>query len=515
MLCICDFNENGAWACVAVLVVIYAIYAFRNYFRIVRFILTLSGPPALPLVGNAYLATDKTLLQQMSHTAYDMYGPIFRIWLTVFPAVVLFEPADIQVILSSSKHLEKTYFYRMLHNFVGDGLITSEGDRWKIHRKILQPAFHLNILDRFTDTFAECANHLVQGIINSGEKNVNLTKFVNDAVIDILNETILGVTLVSKKQMQMEEEESPFRKGQVVAPYRMVHPWLLVNWIYEMTATGQRENAHRAELFMTCKKMIAEKREVIRKTKSKIISEVDDPQRKTSMLEFMVEVSEKNPSFTEDDIVNECCTFMLAGQDSVGSAVAITMFLLATHHEWQQKCVQELEDIFEADSRSPTMKDLREMRCLEMCIKESLRLYPSVPTFARKLGEDTKVGNYVIPAGCDVFVAPYATHRLPHHYPDPHTFDPTRFDPDNSEKRHPYAFFPFSAGPRNCIGYKFAMLEMKALISAVLRNFHLSPIPGKEEVRPKFRLTLRAQGGLWVNFRPRYSNLVENLYVSM
>lgn len=168
----------------------------------------------------------------------------------------------------------------------------------------------------------------------------------------------------------------------------MVHPWLLVNWIYEMTETGRQENAHRAELFETCMKMIAEKREIIRKRRSENVTSVG----RASMLEFMVEVSEKNPSFTENDIVNECCTFMLAGQDSVGSAVAITMFLLANHQEWQRRCVDELEDIFGSDTRSPTVKDLRDMRCLEMCIKESLRLYPSVPTFARKLGEDTKVG---------------------------------------------------------------------------------------------------------------------------
>lgn len=130
---------------------------------------------------------EKKVLHQMSHTAYENYGPIFRIWLTVFPAVVLFEPADIQVVLSSSKHLEKTHFYRMLHNFIGDGLITSDGDRWKIHRKILQPAFHLQILDRFTDSFAECADHLVSQLIKSGQRDINLTRFVNDSVIDILN----------------------------------------------------------------------------------------------------------------------------------------------------------------------------------------------------------------------------------------------------------------------------------------------------------------------------------------
>ncbi|XP_012254155.2 probable cytochrome P450 4aa1 isoform X2 [Athalia rosae] len=499
-----EFSQGDVWAIAAVFAIFYAIYSLNDYFRIVRFVLTLGGPPTIPLIGNAYIVADETLMHQMSHTAYNQYGPIFRIWMTAFPAVVLFEPADIQVVLSSSKHLKKTFIYRMLHNFIGDGLITSESDRWKTHRKLLQPAFHLQILERFTNSFAECADHLVNQIDNSVKENVNLTKFVNDSVINILNETVLGVTLASKKLKK--EDESPFRKGQVIAPYRIVHPWLLVNWIYDKTAYGQQENAHQAELFDICRKMIGEKREAMRKRRSTILDEDrgdDDATRKTSLLEFMVEVSEKNPTFDENDIINECCTFMLAGQDSVGSAVAITIFLLAANPEWQNKCVRELTEIFGDDPRSPNIKDLKDMRCLEMCIKESLRLYPSVPAFARKLGEDTRVGKHVIPAGCDVFVSPYATHRLPHHFPDPHTFNPARFDPQSSEKRHPYAYIPFSAGPRNCIGYKFAMLEMKAMISAILRKFQLHPVPGKEEIRPKFRLTLRIQGGLWVNFKTR------------
>uniref|UniRef100_A0A8W7PC86 Cytochrome P450 n=1 Tax=Anopheles coluzzii TaxID=1518534 RepID=A0A8W7PC86_ANOCL len=93
-------------------------------------------------------------------------------------------------------------------------------------------------------------------------------------------------------------------------------------------------------------------------------------------------------------------------------------------------------------------------------------------------------------------ILPYATHRLEHIYPDPERFDPERFG-DGAPHQNPYAFLPFSAGPRNCIGYKFAYIEMKTVIARVLQNFHLSPAPGKEEVQPIFRMTLRARGGLW------------------
>lgn len=177
------------------------------------------------------------------------------------------------------------------------------------------------------------------------------------------------------------------------------------------------------------------------------------PKRKC-LLDHMLEISENDPQFTDDDIVNEACTFMLAGQDSVGAATAFCLFLLTQHSSCQQKCMDELNEIFQNnDDRMPTMKDIGEMRYLEQCIKETLRLYPSVPIFGRKVAEDIPCGNYTIPSGSNVIMSPYATHRLTSIYQNAECFDPDRFTPEQCEKRHPYAFIPFSAGPRNWYAY--------------------------------------------------------------
>lgn len=221
------------------------------------------------------------------------------------------------------------------------------------------------------------------------------------------------------------------------------------------------------------------------------------------LLDFMLEISKNNPSFTDNEIVNEACTFMLAGQDSVGASLAFCLFLLAQNPECQQKCVDELNSIFEGDDRAPTMRDVREMRYLEQCIKETLRLYPSVPMIARKITEDIHVGKHTVPAGNNVFIFPYATHRMADIYPDPEKFDPDRFLPEEIEKRHPYSFIPFSAGPRNCIGYKFAYIELKTIISTVLRSFVLLPVEGKTKVDPIFRITVRAAGGIHIRLKRR------------
>lgn len=171
-------------------------------------------------------------------------------------------------------------------------------------------------------------------------------------------------------------------------PYRVARPWLLIDWIYQLTAAGKSEKRQQKDLFDFCLKRMREKRE-----KNCLVTDNgNDVIGKVSLLEYMVEMNEKNPNFTERDIIEECCTFMLAGQDSAGTATAVTLFLLANYPKWQKRCVTELNEIFGDDARLPTMQDLEEMRCLEMCIKESLRLYPSVPLFARTLGQDVRIG---------------------------------------------------------------------------------------------------------------------------
>lgn len=129
------------------------------------------------------------MLHIMSHTAYKDYGPICRFWITIIPYVVLLEPDDVQAVLGSAKHSRKIFFYRMMNNFLGKGLITSDVETWKTHRKIIQPAFHLQVLQKFIDSFAECSDRLANKILNYEGQQIDITKLVNDSVYEILNGT--------------------------------------------------------------------------------------------------------------------------------------------------------------------------------------------------------------------------------------------------------------------------------------------------------------------------------------
>lgn len=165
--------------------------------------------------------------------------------------------------------------------------------------------------------------------------------------------------------------------------------------------------------------------------------------------------------------------------------------------------MQELKEVFDDTTDRPiTVEELYKLPYLEMCVRETMRMYPSVPIVARRLVEEVKMGDHVFPKGSNIFISSYLTHHLPHVYPDPYKFDPERFSPENMAKMHPYAFLTFSGGPRNCIGYKFAILEVKTIMATILRSFELSLKPGYD-VKLGYRLTLRAKGGIMLNLKPR------------
>ena len=131
-------------------------------------------------------------------------------------------------------------------------------------------------------------------------------------------------------------------------------------------------------------------------------------------------------------------------------------------------------------------------------------MYPSVYFISRILGEDLRLTNgYLLPKSTDVFIHIYDVHRNPDVYPDPERFDPDRFLPENCQNRHPYAYLPFSAGPRNCIGQKFAILELKAALCAILSNFVLEPIDTQESIKLVADIVLRTKEDIKVKFMPR------------
>ena len=174
---------------------------------------------------------------------------------------------------------------------------------------------------------------------------------------------------------------------------------------------------------------------------------------KLAFLDLLIE-AHMNNELSKSDIVEEVDTFMFEGHDTVATNIAFCLYLLASHPEIQRKVQAEMDEIFgENTQNDPSYSDLSKMRYLEKCIRETLRLYPSIPVMSRRIqgDSDVHIDGYEVPPGTNVIMLNYHLHRDEDQFHDPDSFNPDRFSVSNRDN---YSYVPFSAGPRNCIGQK-------------------------------------------------------------
>lgn len=194
--------------------------------------------------------------------------------------------------------------------------------------------------------------------------------------------------------------------------------------------------------------------------------------------------------------------------------------MLGLHEDIQEKVREELDQIITQDEierfsdeglakelkiTDITIEHLREMKYLERVVKEALRMWPSIPFVAREMTEDMVVGGkYLVPQGSTCMAFIHCLHNNPKYFPKPELFDPDRFLPENSIGRHPFAYIPFSAGSRNCIGQKFAQMEVKVILAKIIRNYYVKTYDHRDKLAVVGELVLRPKDGLRIKLIPRF-----------
>jgi cytochrome P450 len=219
-----------------------------------------------------------------------------------------------------------------------------------------------------------------------------------------------------------------------------------------------------------------------------------EEKKREPFMDILIRENMLNPTeFTDQDIQDEVETFMAAGHDTTGWAMVWTTYLVGLHPEVQEKLHSEIDHYFETRTQKDiTVQGLKkDFPYLDSVIKESMRLYPPGAINTRTTEKDTQIGPYTVPPGVQLVFCYAAIHRNPKHWPDPNRFDPDRFY--HHHKRHPYAFLPFSAGPRNCIGQKFALLELKSTLIRMFRRFKITSLDPQDKVYPTVAFMLKPE----------------------
>ena len=227
--------------------------------------------------------------------------------------------------------------------------------------------------------------------------------------------------------------------------------WQRLNIFFSYTEAGRARDAALKILHDETNRVIKLRRQMLMDANIGTMNDVNKShesneigqRRRFAFLDMLLISQMEGNGLTDTEIREEVDTFMFEGHDTTSSALAFALYLLSQHADVQQKAYEEALAM-EGDEKET-------MRYLEAVIKETLRIYPSVPFFSRKVSEDLQIGNITVPKGAAVSTLAYMIHRDEVNFPNPEKFDPERFM-GNSEDMHPFAFVAFSAGPRNCIG---------------------------------------------------------------
>ncbi|CAH0554675.1 unnamed protein product [Brassicogethes aeneus] len=464
------------------------------------------GPKPLPVVGNLFqlLSPDTAHMFEKIRERAEKYYPIYKCQALGRYYVALCSPEDMELVLTNMKHITKNKTYDFLQSWLGTGLLTSTGAKWQSRRKLLTPSFHFSILQEFLKTFNAESQSLVEVLKKECHKPyVNVVNPITEYTLISIGETSMGTNLNSPGSLEKSAQykKAVYTFGDLVTQ-RVARPWLFIPALYKMTDMCKEESNIVNILHNYTNDVIHD-----RKKNFVVPKEGEDAsystKKRLAMLDLLLNFKAQGAAITDDGIREEVDTFLFEGHDTTSMAICFALMLLANHPKVQDLIIEEIEATVPNDE-TPSFKDYQQMSYLERCIKESLRLYPSVPFIGRVAGEDIKTSSgYTIPKGCDINLYIYDLHHNKNVYEDPEKYDPDRFLPDNCKNRHPFAYLPFSAGARNCIGQKFAILEIKAAICHILRSFKLEPVDRPEDIKCIVDMVLRPQGEIKVKFVPR------------
>jgi len=354
--------------------------------------------------------------------------------------------------MNSGTILEKGANYNYFRSWLGDGLLISSGDKWKQRRRLLTPAFHFQILENFLPFFNEQCAILCDQIekrMVEAKAEIDVYPLFIRCTLDIICGSAMG-TVVNAQTQNSEYLHSAIRIREILVE-RNRKPWLSSDWFFALTPLGREQKSVLKVIHQFTDNVIFQRRQYLNEMKQKHATPYIRDKRRP-LLDLLLQTADDETVLTQENIREEISTFMFAGHDTTAAAMSWFLYCMATNPQCQDRVFDELHDIFGASDRPCSFDDLSYMKYLEYCMKETLRLYPSAPSFGRQISKDMKLGKYMIPAGCDLKIMAYGLHRNPRIYPNPNEYNPERFFPDQCADRHPYAFIPFSAGPRNCIG---------------------------------------------------------------
>ena len=503
----------------------------------------LPGPPQksamfgyfFEILKEPFMAPMKRWLKH--HRQENGNTPPFMSYSTVFGrwSVAIFDCDIIQEILTDpSAYKERQRFpkkYDFLRLSIGDGLVTLEGKSWSRHRRILQPSFQESVLQNALDqSVPALSQQLVEAWLSATGCTIDLFSHMSAVTLDILGRVSFGhdfggigviqtwskcnsksdsVEMQRKEETDLQDIQDPMLQSikasfKVTAYKSMI---MILGLSRYMNVLSSQSGKTARLLNEAASKVIANARDKQKKSEHTPSSQ-ESPR---SLIHFLFKARDSDPNsgssaakyLSDLELRDETKTFIVAGHETTSSWAYWSLYALALYPKVQERLAKEVES--HAAGKSPiTTTTIQKMDYLQAFLTEVLRFYSPVGTIVRFTSQEEKWRGYTIPAGTRLVLPIHLIHRHPDHYNRPDEFLPDRWL-DSDAVRHKFAFFPFSGGPRNCIGQKFADIEVKILVATIVRAciIHLHPDTARDGVHFTSFVSMKSRTTLKITVEER------------
>ncbi|KAK1416131.1 hypothetical protein QVD17_31919 [Tagetes erecta] len=405
------------------------------------------------------------------HHIISKYGERSFVWLGPIPRMYIMDPCLIKEILLRPDEFRKPHPEAIRDSLVG-GLVVTEGHKWIKHRKIINPAFtHQNLKILFSAISSGCSDMIYKWELltaKTGSTDVDVWPYIDTLSGDVISRTAFGSCYEEGKKI------FSIQKEQINLIFQMIVILHIPGRRFIPTPANKKFNKNINELRSLLMAIINKRKKEIKSGEGKC----DD--LLGILLESNIkEIKEHGVGMSMEDVIEECKLFYIAGSETTSNLIMWTMVCLSMSQEWQTRAREEIHQVF--GDNELDFEGLKNLKILTMILNEVLRLYPPVSVLTRATHKETKLGNMMIPSGMLLSLSMIHVHHDPKVWGDDvHEFKPERFSEGimNATKGNGSSpFFPFSNGPRVCIGQNLAMMEAKTAMAMILKrfSFELSP----------------------------------------
>ncbi len=404
------------------------------------------------------------------------YGPCYKLKLPFNNQVVILSHPDAveRVLRGNSKNYPKGSVYDGARLLLGNGLVTSDGNQWQRNRKLCQPAFNNEHIERYLKAMSACTDSLIEKWMNNIGKTIDLQQDMNELTLEIVGATLFGQDLSDQSRIAGKAFSTALKGIGTRGPGNLSVPlWL--------------PTPGNIQFYLARKRLKQLVKQIIKNFRA-----VKSKQNENTLLGSLMNARDENGEGLSDaQLQDEVVTIYLAGFETTSMTLTWAFFVLNNEPEVDARL---RADLVKLPENNITLDAMKKLTYTPMFLNELLRLYSPVWTMARNILKTDIVCGYEIPVkNTFVLISPYITHRLKEFWDEPEIFRPERFSPENTllhKKRHPFAYYPFSSGARVCIGKHFSLFETTLILSKLLKQFKLE-IYKPEAIKFKAVGTLR------------------------